>query len=148
MSRADYAARVQDAAAGSGPDLAALAAAVRAAAGDLALYTRVLLEDLRHALPAEDVTVERSTSLRQRLAGKAGPVTAVSLRLGQQQFSLRQRDGSAGPLCTVDHVVGGVTLQSTESDLDAWSGALALALRQAAATSQRSREALERLLET
>lgn len=124
-----------------------LSAAVRNAAGDLAVYTSVLLDDLKDALPADNVMVERQTSMRQRVSGKPGTVVAVSLRIGQRQFTLR-RSGSGGlPTATVDHVVGGVVLQSSAVDVDSWSQDLAAALKVEAEKSERSRAALQRLLQ-
>lgn len=131
-----------------GPDdVVALSAAVRNAAGDLTVYASVLLDDLKDALPPQNVIVERASSLRQRLTGKPGAVLAVSLRLDQRQFTLRRPAAGGLPAASIDHVVNGIVLDTAAVDIDRWSAELAAALRLYAAKSERARTALQQLLQ-
>jgi hypothetical protein len=61
---------------------------LRLDAADLSLYARLFGTTLAGALPAEPVTVERRRSLTDRLAGRGGSVTAVSVLLDDRRYRL------------------------------------------------------------
>ena len=77
-------------------DLEVLATELRRHSGDLSLYAGFLLTTLSSALPAEMVEVERKGSLLGRLRGAEAPVVAVTVRFGDQGFTLR-RDAVGKP---------------------------------------------------
>lgn len=125
-------------------DVELLAAALRRDSADLALYTRVLAENLTGSLPPGTVRVERTRRLADRLAGREGTVTALDIALGEQRLSLRIHGGAATG--EIRHEVRGIVLSRRPAALDEWTGALARALADAAASNARAREAVERLL--
>ena len=127
-------------------EVATLAAALRADAGDLALYAGFLLNSLGDALPPELVTVDRTRSLADRVRGADGTVTGVHLRLGEELFSLRRdRVGAAGT-ATVSHEVGGIRLSTETLALDAWSTRVSAALLVRARADSAAAAALTGLL--
>lgn len=127
-------------------DIALLTAAVRSSVADMAVYASVLLEDLKDALPAQDVSVRRAPTLRQRLRGEPGRVVAVGLQVGRDRFLLQCPRPDAVPTARIEHVVNGIVLDSAETELDAWSQRLAVGLQEQAARSDRARAALARLV--
>jgi hypothetical protein len=127
-------------------EVATLAAALRADAGDLALYAGFLLNSLGDALPAELVTVDRTRTLADRVRGGEGTVTGVHVRLGEELFSLRRdRVGAAGT-ATVSHEVGGIRLSTETLGLDTWSTRVSAALLVRARTSAAAAAALTGML--
>ena len=67
---------------GDGLSLEEITAALRADSADVALYARVLTESLGDALPAGCVVVDRDRTMSDRMRGRPGQVTKVTVRLG------------------------------------------------------------------
>ncbi|GLX22871.1 MULTISPECIES: hypothetical protein [Streptomyces] len=129
-------------------DVDLLAAALRRDSADLELYAGVLSASLADSLPPGAVRVSRRRSVARRLArrlsGREGPVDGLDVVLGEQRLSLRtDRGRTTGEIC---HEVRGIVLSRRQVDLDEWIAALARSLADAAASSARAREALERFL--
>jgi hypothetical protein len=125
-------------------DLEVLATELRRHSGDLSLYAGFLLTTLTSALPAEMIEVERKGSLLGRLRGAESPVVAVTVRLGDQGFTLR-RDAVGRPAqATVRHESGGIALRTETVGLDEWSRRLAAALGTYAERNAAAAEALSR----
>ncbi|MEV7559202.1 hypothetical protein [Streptomyces sp. NPDC089795] len=125
-------------------DAELLAATLRRDRAELILYVAVLSVTLSESLPPGTVRVERRRSLAERLSGREGTVTGLDIVLGERRLSLRiERGEVAGEVC---HEVRGIVLSRRQVDLDEWIDALARALTDAAASSARAREAVERFL--
>ena len=121
-----------------------LAAALRQDSADLSLYAKVLTVNLVDSLPSGAVKVERKRSVSDRMAGREGTVSALDVALGEQRLSLRaDRGRMVGEICKE---VRGIVLSRREVGLDEWIDALARALAEAAASSARAREAIEKFL--
>jgi hypothetical protein len=121
-----------------------LAAALRRDSADLNLYAKVLTVNLVDSLPAGAVKVERKRSVSDRMAGREGTVSALDVALGEQRLSLRaDRGRMVGEICKE---VRGIVLSRREVGLDEWIDALARGLADAAASSARAREAIEKFL--
>jgi len=73
-----------DPAASDDVSLDMLMAALRADSTDVAIYARVLTESLGEALPPGCVVVDRERSVSDRMHGRSGTVTKVTVRLGDQ----------------------------------------------------------------
>ena len=85
---------------GDGLSLDMLMAALRADSTDVAIYARVLTESLGEALPAGCVSVERERSVSDRMRGRPGTVSKVTVRLGDRVMSLGlQRGAPAAEIC-------------------------------------------------
>lgn len=125
-------------------DIDLLAASLRADVADLDTYSQVLTTSLADALPAEMVEIERDQSLRERLAGKPGVVTAIRLQLGETTLELAR--GKGLPVARVVRVVRGVTISTREVAMAEWSKLLAEALALRAHDSAAARQALAGLL--
>lgn len=121
-----------------------LAAALRRDRADLDLYAEVLSVTLVDSLPPGAVRVGRKRSVADRLAGRAGPVTALDVTLGERGLSLRMDGGSL--VGEIRKEVRGIVLSRRQVGLDEWIDALARSLADAAASSARAREAVERFL--
>jgi len=121
-----------------------LAAALRQDSADLSLYAKVLTVNLVDSLPSGAVRVERKRSVSDRMAGREGTVSALDVALGEQRLSLRaERGRMVGEICKE---VRGIVLSRREVGLDEWIDALAQALAEAAASSARARQAIEKFL--
>src|ERR1700746_3496999 len=68
-------------------------AALRADSTDVAIYARVLTESLGEALPPGCVTVERERSMSDRMRGRPGQVSKITVRLGDRVMTLGVKDG-------------------------------------------------------
>ena len=71
-----------------GPSLDMVTAALRADSADLAIYARVLTESLGEALPPEWVTVDWDRSMSDRMRGRPGEVSKITVRLGDRVMTL------------------------------------------------------------
>ena len=121
-----------------------LAAALRQDSADLSLYAKVLTVNLVDSLPSGAVKVERKRSVSDRMAGREGTVSSLDVALGEQRLSLRaDRGRMVGEICKE---VRGIVLSRREVGLDEWIDALAQALAEAAVSSARAREAIEKFL--
>jgi hypothetical protein len=121
-----------------------LMAALRADSSDVAIYARVLTESLGDALPPGCVTVERDRSMSDRMKGRPGTVTKVTVRLGEQVLTLGvQRGAPAAEIC---REVRGVVLSRQPVPLGEWVSELARALMQHAEQNAAAASALRRLV--
>ncbi|WP_327303765.1 hypothetical protein OG730_09160 [Streptomyces sp. NBC_01298] len=125
-------------------DVALLAAALRTDQAGLSLHVGVLASDLAQSLPPGAVRVDRRRSVADRLAGREGTVTALDVALGERRLSLRTDRGRV--TAEICHEVRGIVLSRRQVGLDEWIEALAGSLADAAASSARAREAVERYL--
>ena len=127
-----------------GPDLEMVTAALRADSADVAVYARVLTESLGGALPAGVVTVERDRSMSDRMRGRPGEVSRVTVRLGERVMSLAVRSGE--PIAEICREVRGVVLSRQPVPLGQWIAELAKALMTHADQNAAAAEALRRLV--
>jgi hypothetical protein len=126
------------------PSLDMVTAALRADSNDIAIYARVLTESLGAALPPECVTIERLRSMSDRMKGRSGTVTGITVRLGDQVMSLStERGGVAAEIC---REVRGVILTRQPVSVGQWADALARALVSHAEQNAATAEALRRLV--
>ena len=114
-----------------------LAASLRAGASDMATFVPVLAEKLAMALPSR-VSVMRAGVLHH------GPAQGVTAELEPWRFSVRMERGR--PVAERTHTVRGIALKTETLALDAWIVALTAALADLAATDERERAAVMRLL--
>jgi hypothetical protein len=121
-----------------------LMAALRADSTDVAIYARVLTESLGAALPPGCVTVDRERSMSDRMRGRPGEVSKVTVRLGDQVLSLGvQRGAPAAEIC---REVRGVVLSRQPVALGQWVQELARALMVHAEENAAAAQALRRLV--
>ena len=127
------------------PDIAMLAAALRADTSDLNVYANVLTSTLADALPDGMVEVDRTRSLGDRLAGRAGDATSVRLRFGEVTLELA-RDRAGQLQARELTAVRGVVISRRELTVEDWANRLAEQLAALARRSQAANVALARLL--
>ncbi len=129
---------------GAPPDLDLVTAALRADSADLAIYARVLTESLGAALPPEYVTIEWDRSVSDRMRGRPGQVTKITVRLGERVMSLAVRSGR--PSAEICREVRGVVLSRQPVGLQEWAAELAGELVRFAEQNARAAEALRKLV--
>lgn len=129
---------------GGGLSLEMVAAALRADAGDVAIYARVLTESLGEALPPGCVTVERDRTMSDRMHGRPGEVSKVTVRLGEQVMTLGMQRGA--PVAEICKEVRGVVLSRQQVQPHVWAGELAKALVTHAESSAEAARALRKLV--
>jgi hypothetical protein len=125
---------------GDGPDSPSLdmvTAALRADSADVAIYARVLTESLGEALPPGCVTVDRDRSMSDRMRGRAGQVSKITVRLGVQ---------GGVPVAEVCRQVRGVVLLRQQVQPGVWAEELARALVTHAEQNAEAAQALRRLV--
>ncbi len=127
-----------------GPSLDMVTAALRADSSDIAIYAQVLTESLADALPASCVTVDRSRSVSDRMKGRSGTVTKITIRLGDQVMTLERTGGS--PAAEICREVRGVVLSRQPVQVGLWAAELAKALVRHAEQNAETAEALRRLV--
>jgi hypothetical protein len=121
-----------------------VAAALRADSSDIAIYARVLTESLGAALPSGTVSVDRERSVSDRMKGRPGTVSKITIRLGDQVLTLSvQRGAPAAEIC---REVRGVVLSRQQVPLDRWAAELAKALVSHAEQNASTAQALRRLV--
>ena len=121
-----------------------LMAALRADSSDVAIYARVLTESLGEALPPGCVVVDRERSVSDRMHGRPGTVSKVTVRLGDQVMTLGvQRGAPAAEIC---REVRGVVLSRQPVQLGQWVAELARALMTHADQNAAAAQALRRLV--
>jgi len=121
-----------------------LMAALRADSTDVAIYARVLTESLGEALPPGCVVVDRERSMSDRMHGRPGVVSKVTVRLGDQVMTLGvQRGAPAAEIC---REVRGVVLSRQPVQLGQWVAELARALMTHADQNAAAAQALRRLV--
>ncbi|MFN2628953.1 MAG: hypothetical protein ABR569_10005 [Gaiellaceae bacterium] len=121
-------------------DFELMAASLRSSSGDLRTFVEVLAEKLERALPGR-VKVERRGT---RFLAKEKRVQRVDCDLGERRYLLAAKDGAVETRRAT--AVRGVVLKSEALSLDDWIDALAHDLAAEARSSDRSRLALEELL--
>jgi len=127
------------------PDLDMVTAALRADSADVAVYARVLTESLGDALPAGCVTVDRDRpSMSDRLHGRSGQVSKITVRLGDRVMTLGLKRGA--PVAEICSEVRGVVLSRQPVQLGTWAEELARALVEHAEQNAEAAKALRRLV--
>jgi hypothetical protein len=121
-------------------DIDLLAASLRADAGDIRAFVEALATKLSEAFPGH-VLVERRGS---RLRG-AKRVRRIVLPLADDRFELDHDDGRI--VCLRSTMVRGISLRTERLELDNWLDLLSRSLVTEAETSERGRDALQRLLQ-
>lgn len=117
-----------------------LAASLRADASDLGAFVESLAAKLEDVVPGT-VTVQRSRR------GVLGPklVRRIALDAGGQRLELLRTDGDAIET-SCGRLSGGIIIKRETVDMETWLDVLGAALAAEAGRSQRTRQALERLL--
>jgi hypothetical protein len=121
-------------------DLDLLASSLEADAGDVRVLLRVLVDRLSGALGSR-LKVDR---VRGRLFKKSDEVQHVTIVLGEDQLDATVV--GTGLECSVARSSGGIRIRSTKVSMQEWLRRLLGALRDEAASSQATREALESML--
>ena len=121
-----------------------VAAALRADSADVAVYARVLTESLSGALPPDCVQIDRDRSLADRMQGRPGQVSRITVRLGDQVMTLGVRGGR--PYAEICREVRGVVLSRQPVGVQEWAGELARALVQHARQNAQAAQALRKLV--
>jgi hypothetical protein len=128
-----------------GLSLDMVTAALRADSADVAIYARVLTESLGDALPPGCVAVDRVRTMSDRVRGRPGQVSKITVRLGDQLLSLAVQAGRE-PAAEISREVRGVVLSRQPVAIGQWAGELAKALVSHAEQNARAAEALRRLV--
>jgi hypothetical protein len=126
------------------PSLDMVTAALRADSTDIAIYATVLTESLGESLPPDFVQVERDRSVSDRMKGRPGRITKITIRLGDQVLTLRLTGGA--PVAEVCREVRGVVLSRQTVPVGQWAAELAKALVSHAEQNADTAEALRRLV--
>ena len=126
------------------PSFDMVTAALRADSADVAVYARVLTDSLGDALPPDCVTVERARTMSDRVHGRAGQVSKVTVRLGEQVLTLGVQAGR--PIAEVCHEVRGVVLSRQPVGFQEWVDELSRALVAHAQQNARAAQALRNLV--
>jgi len=126
------------------PDLDLVTAALRADSADATIYAQVLTESLGESLPPGCVTIERDRSVSDRMHGRPGKVSKITVRLGEQVMTLAVRAGQ--PNAEILREVRGVVLSRQPVPVVDWAAELARALVGYAEQNARTAEALRRLV--
>lgn len=119
-------------------DLDMLASSLQADDGDVRVLLRALVTRLSGALGPR-LEVERAGRFR-----KGDEIRRISIRLGDDQLDATVDRGSLE--CTVSRSSGGIRIRSARVTLDEWLRRLLTALRDEAATTEATRQALESLV--
>jgi hypothetical protein len=121
-----------------------LMAALRADSTDVAIYAQVLTHSLSEAMPPGSVSIDRERSVSDRMHGRPGTVSKVTVRLGDRVMSLGvQRGAPAAEIC---REVRGVVLSRQPVPLGQWITELARALMVHAEQNAAAAAALRRLV--
>ena len=127
-----------------GPSLDLVTAALRADSSDIAIYATVLTESLGESLPPDCIQVERDRSVSDRMKGRPGRVTKITIRLGDQVLTLRLTGGA--PVAEVCKEVRDIVLSRQRVPVGQWAAELAKALVSHAEENAATAEALRRLV--
>ena len=127
-----------------GPSLDMVTAALRADSADVAIYARVLTQSLGEALPSDCVTVDRERTMSDRMRGRPGEISRVSVQIGDQQMTLSVRNGRT--VAEICRAVRGVVLSRQTVPIQEWAAALASALVAYAEQNAQAAQALRRLV--
>ena len=121
-----------------------LMAALRADSTDVAIYAQVLTQSLSEAMPPGSVAVDRERSVSDRMRGRPGTVSKVTVRLGDQVLSLGVERGA--PAAEICREVRGVVLSRRPVQLTEWAAELAKALVTYADQNAQAAQVLRRLV--
>ncbi|MDA8379366.1 MAG: hypothetical protein M0020_00800 [Actinomycetota bacterium] len=121
-----------------------LAAALRADSQDLATYADVITTSLADALPAGMVEIGRDRSFGDRVAGRPGRATAITVHGDKVDLVLAAHPH--GFTAQVVRRVRGVTIGTEEVTVDVWVRRLAEELDRLAQVNESTRQAVTRLL--
>src|SRR5215467_1036402 len=129
---------------GDGLSLEEITAALRADSADVALYARVLTESLGDALPAGCVVVDRDRTMSDRMRGRPGQVTKITVRLGEKVLILATAPGRspAAEICREVRVV----LFRQLAGMQEWVDQLARGLADHAQQNAHAAEVLRKLV--
>ena len=127
-----------------GLSLDMVTAALRADSSDIAIYARVLTESLGESLPPGCVTVDRERSVSDRMKGRPGTVTKITVRLGELVMTLGLAKGA--PVAEICREVRGVVLSRQPVPVGQWAAELAKALVSHAEQNAATAAALRRLV--
>lgn len=119
-------------------------AALRADSADVAVYARVLTESLGDALPPGWVTIDRDRSVSDRMRGRPGQVSKITVRMGERVMTLGVQHGA--PVAEICREVRGVVLSRQPVPVGAWAEELARALVGHAEQNAQTAQALRRLV--
>jgi len=128
-----------------GLSLDMVTAALRADSADVAIYARVLTESLGSALPPGCVTIDRARTMSDRMHGRPGQVSKITVRLGEQLLTLGVQPGRE-PAAEVCREVRGVVLSRQPVGIQQWTSELARALVSHAEQNAQAAQALRRLV--
>lgn len=126
------------------PSLDMVTAALRADSSDIAIYARVLTESLGEALPPNCVTIDRERSVSDRMKGRPGTVTKITVRLGDRVMTLALTRGA--PTAEICKVVRDIVLSRQPVPVGQWAAELARALVDYAEQNAATADALRRLV--
>ena len=129
---------------GDSLSLEMVAAALRADSTDVTIYARVLTESLGETLPPGYVTVDRERSMSDRMRGRPGEITKVTVRLGDRVMMLGIQRGQ--PVAEICSEVRGVVLSRQPVALGQWADELARALVAHAEQNAAAAQALRKLV--
>ncbi len=130
---------------GDGLSLEEITAALRADSADVALYARVLTESLGDALPPGCVAVDRDRTMSDRMRGRPGQVTKVTVRLGEKVLTLSVQPGRP-PAAEICREVRGVVLSRQPAGMQEWVDELARELAAHAKQNAHAAEVLRKLV--
>jgi hypothetical protein len=128
-----------------GLSLDMVTAALRADSADVAIYARVLTESLGSALPPGCVTIDRARTMSDRMHGRPGQISKITVRLGEQLLTLGVQPGRE-PAAEVCREVRGVVLSRQPVGIQQWTSELARALVSHAEQNAQAADALRRLV--
>jgi hypothetical protein len=126
------------------PSLDMVTAALRADSSDIAIYARVLTESLGDALPPNCVTIDRDRSVSDRMKGRPGAVTKITVRLGDRVMTLALSRGA--PTAEICKEVRDIVLSRQQVPIGQWAAELARALVDYAEQNAATADALRRLV--
>ena len=119
-------------------------AALRADSADVAIYARVLTESLGDALPPGWVTIARDRTVSDRMRGRPGQVSRITVRMGELVMTLGVERGA--PVAEICREVRGVVLSRQPVPVAAWAQELARALVAHAEQNAATATALRKLV--
>ena len=130
---------------GDAPSLEEIAAALRADSAYVALYARVLTESLGDGLPPGTVVVDRDRTMSDRMHGRPGQVTKITVRLGEKVLTLAVQPGRP-PVAEICREVRGIVLSRQPAGIGEWVDDLARELLAHAQQNSRAAEVLRKLV--
>jgi hypothetical protein len=129
---------------GDAPSFDLVAAALRADSADVAVYARVLTDSLGEALPVGVVDIARDRTVSDRMRGRPGEVSKITVRLGEQVLTLVNQQGRL--VAEICKEVRGVVLSRRPAPVDEWLNELSRALVAYADQNARAAQVLRRLV--